>query len=145
MHNSTRRNLCQCMLIVYLKSKVNSNWGDLWRYVDMGASNRITSPFFRITAVLYMYAESMIYCVRASRSPSPNLALCILISSTGLSLLSVLTASSLWTVFIPLDTLPNIVCLPSKNGVGACLSAHPSRYCQTWGRTQVMKNCEPVH
>ena len=71
---------------------------------------------------LYLSRPLDLYCVKASLSPSPNLALCILISSTGLSLLSVLTASNLCTVFIPFDIRPNFVCLPSRNGVGACSS-----------------------
>lgn len=62
------------------------------------------------------------HCVRASGLASPNRALWILISSTGLSVLSVRTASNLCTVFIPLDTRPKIVCLPSRNGVGACIA-----------------------
>jgi hypothetical protein len=58
-------------------------------------------------------------CVKAKGVASPNLALWILMSSIGLSSLSVLTASNLCIVFMPEDTLPNIVCLPSRKGVGA--------------------------
>jgi hypothetical protein len=43
-------------------------------------------------------------------------------SSSGRSLVSVRTASSRWIVLMPEDTRPKIVCLPSRNGVGACVS-----------------------
>ncbi len=38
---------------------------------------------------------------------------------TDRSFASTLTAASLCTVFIPLDTRPKMVCLPSRKGVGA--------------------------
>lgn len=66
--------------------------------------------------------------------PSPKRALCILISSNGRSFASVLTASNRWTVFMPLDILPKMVCLPSRNGVGAFMSAILSRPSVEWGR-----------
>lgn len=59
---------------------------------------------------------------------SPSRALWILISSTGLSLLSVRTASSLLTVCMPDETRPKIVCLPSRKGVGACGQMPTLRY-----------------
>lgn len=70
-------------------------------------------------------------------NPCPILALCIFISSTGLhatisisrktlvhpgthlSFPSVRTAAKRCSVGIPLCTRPKMVCLPSRNGVGA--------------------------
>lgn len=77
---------------------------------------------------------------------SPNLPLCILISSMGRSLLSVRTASSRCTVFIPNETRPNIVCFPSRKGVGAYVrTVRLARsFCEGNERTHVMKNCDPV-
>jgi hypothetical protein len=91
MHKITRSILRQSMLNVFLGRHLTTlpkiaSWLSCWAGFE---------PRFRITAVLYMHIQSRFYCVKAKRSPSPNLALCILISSTGLSLLSVLTASNL--------------------------------------------------
>lgn len=82
-------------------------------------------------------------CCIAILPPSPSRALCILISSTGRSLLSVRTASKRCTVFMPDDTRPNMVCLPSRKGVGA----YEGQLREIgWGLkrlTQVIKNCDP--
>jgi len=57
--------------------------------------------------------------LHASSSPSTTLARTIRTSSTGLSSPSVLTIPMRCTTFIPLRTLPKIVCFPSNHGVGA--------------------------
>ena len=62
-----------------------------------------------------------------SRLSVTTRAFMIRMSLAGLSWGVVGVLPMRWTIFIPLWTLPNIVCFPSNQGVGA----------------NVMKNCEP--